>query len=51
MTTTILESIKDSVEQGHYKITEQLINQALKQHIPALRIVQKTVRLQLRCIS
>ena len=43
MTTTILKSIKDSVEQGHYKITEQLINQALKQHIPALRIVEESM--------
>ena len=32
--TTILEKIKDSVEQGHYKVTEQLINQALKKTHP-----------------
>ena len=41
--TTILEKIKDSVEQGHYKITEQLIDQALKKHVPALRIVEDSM--------
>ena len=41
--TTILEKIKDSVEQGHYKITAQLINQALKKHVPALRIVEDSM--------
>ena len=41
--TTILENIKDSVEQGHYKVTEQLIKQALKKHVPALRIVEDSM--------
>ena len=41
--TTILEKIKDSVEQGHYKITEQLIDQALKKHVSALRIVEDSM--------
>ena len=41
--TTILEKIKNSVEQGHYKVTEQLINQALKKHVPALRIVEESM--------
>ena len=41
--TTILENIKDSVEQGHYKITEQLIDQALKKHVPAMRIVEESM--------
>ena len=41
--TTILENIKNSVEQGHYKVTEQLINQALKKHVPALRIVEDSM--------
>ena len=41
--TTILEKIKDSVEQGHYKVTEQLINQALQKHVPALRIVEESM--------
>ena len=41
--TTILEKIKDSVEQGHYKVTEQLIDQALKKHMPAMRIVEESM--------
>lgn len=37
----ILEEIGKSVEKGHYKTTEELLTKALKQHIPALEILEK----------
>ena len=40
---TTLEEIRQSVENGHYKITEQVITQALKQHIPAIKILDEAM--------
>lgn len=40
---TTLEEIRKSVESGHYKITEQFIAQALKQHIPAIKILNEAM--------
>lgn len=39
----VLDEIRESVERGHYKITEQLIAQALKQHIPAIKILEDSM--------
>lgn len=39
----ILEDIRLSVENGHYKVTEKLLEQALKQHIPAPEILEKSM--------
>lgn len=38
-----LEEIRDSVENGRYKITEQLIIKALKEHIPKIKIVNEAM--------
>ena len=39
--SSLLEEIGKSVEKGHYKTTEELITKALKQHVPALEILEK----------
>lgn len=40
---TILEEIRNSVTKGRYKITEEFILQAVKQHIPAKKIVEEAM--------
>lgn len=39
----LLEDIRESVESGHYKQTEQLISQAVAQHIPANKILEESM--------
>ena len=39
--SSLLEEIGKSVEKGHYKTTEELITKAIRQHIPALEILEK----------
>lgn len=39
----ILEEIRESVNNGRYKVTEQLITQALKQHISAKKMVEEAM--------
>lgn len=38
-----LDEIKKAVENGHYKVVEELISQALKQHIPAIKILEESM--------
>ena len=37
---TVLEQLRKTIEDGHPGETEKLVREALKQHIPAGRIVQ-----------
>lgn len=46
-----LEEIRTSVENGRYKVTEQLVTQALKQHIPAMKIVKEAMVPAMRAIG
>ena len=39
----ILEELKNSVESGHYKTTEEIIQRALKGHIPAIKLVEESM--------
>ena len=38
---TVLEQLRKTIEDGHPGETEKLVREALKQHIPAGRIVER----------
>lgn len=40
---SILEELKNSVESGHYKTTEEIILKALKEHVPAIKLVEESM--------
>ena len=40
---TVLEQLRKTIEDGHPGETEKLVREALKQHIPAGRIVEEAM--------
>ena len=47
---TVLEQLRKTIEDGHPGETEKLVREALKQHIPAGRIVEEAMTPAMRTV-
>lgn len=48
---TVLEQLRKTIEDGHPGETEKLVREALKQHIPAGRIVEEAMTPAMRTVG
>ena len=48
---TVLEQLRKTIEDGHPGETEKLVREALKQHIPAGRIVEEAMTPAMRTVT
>lgn len=48
---TVLEQLRKTIEDGHPGETEKLVKEALKQHIPAGRIVEEAMTPAMRTVG
>lgn len=49
--TTVLEQLRQAIEEGHAGETEELVREALKQHISAAKIVEEAMTPAMRTVG
>lgn len=49
--TTVLEQLRQAIEEGHPGETEELVREALKQHISAAKIVEEAMTRAMRTVG